>query len=111
MSATIVDIEEYKKKNIAATVTRTKHQKHAVPMELQIELRIPAPGNENTGNGEDYVEELIGQYRAEVHSEISRLEKMVRRAIRALEVRMTFKVSVMCLVSIIVSTLLIISML
>jgi hypothetical protein len=114
MSATIVDIQEYRKKNAASTAQQEGGMMLGEQVEIQIEFRIPpaeekSPAENAANVHQGQTEQLITQYKSDLREDFARLEKIIRRTLRNMELRMTVKIAVMFVISICISSLIIIS--
>ena len=107
MSATIVDILEYRKKN---TPTEKMTDDPLIGSgEVYIELHIPPTVNENISPSPNTTDRpATSKYKSDLREDFARLEKIIIRALRNMELRMTIKIAIMCMISIAITSLLIV---
>jgi hypothetical protein len=112
MSATIVDILEYRKKT--ASVRNEQEPEKGL---LKAEIYGPDSHHNNgeTSSSAAHVQsELnaqISSYEMDLVGELDQLEKTIRRAVRNTEMRMTIKIALMFTVSVFISSMIIIAVL
>lgn len=99
MSAIIVDIQEYRKKNAEAA-----QNLDADDQLIEVQIEIMMPDNENTDNAAAYLHGRLAKYRSHLREDPAKFEKMITKVLRNMELRMTLKVVVMCIISIGIST-------
>lgn len=99
--ATIVDMEEYRKKHPNAASGDEAGELKAG----EIELLIPMSDNENhTAMLNRGRSTASVSYKADLREDIVKLDKVIMKTLRYMELRMTLKVAMMCIISICIST-------
>ena len=93
MSATIVDIHEYRKKAQAAAEELQVH--------MQVELHIPAQDN---GKNPPLTYQSVGEYESDLKEDFAKMETVIIKTLRNMKFRMMTRIAIMFVISVCIST-------